>query len=109
MFRLLLLLSLLLVPEWVGIRHRRFLSLILINEHVIIVQSLEMVQKVHLDMNKRTCAFTDNGTKYPEVSAWNNLPSKLYPVVSLCSSTRIRIQPYRKFNFRVRKFRLLLH
>ncbi|GES97535.1 hypothetical protein GLOIN_2v1878045 [Rhizophagus clarus] len=38
---------------------------------------------VHLDMNKRTCAFTVNGKKYPEVSAWNNLPSKLYPVVSL--------------------------
>ncbi|RGB37185.1 kinase-like domain-containing protein [Rhizophagus diaphanus] len=36
---------------------------------------------VHLDMNKRTCVFTVNGTKYPEVSAWNNLPSKLYPVV----------------------------
>ncbi|PKC60177.1 hypothetical protein RhiirA1_468412 [Rhizophagus irregularis] len=38
---------------------------------------------IHLDMNKRTCAFTVNGTKYPEVSGWNNLPSKLYPVVSL--------------------------
>ncbi|CAB5182291.1 uncharacterized protein OCT59_000297 [Rhizophagus irregularis] len=38
---------------------------------------------VHLDMNKRTCAFTVNSTKYPEVSAWNNLLSKLYPVTSL--------------------------
>ncbi|GET60912.1 hypothetical protein GLOIN_2v1523715 [Rhizophagus irregularis DAOM 181602=DAOM 197198] len=38
---------------------------------------------VHLDMNKKTCAFTVDGTKYPEVSGWNNLPSKLYPVVSL--------------------------
>ncbi|CAB4403529.1 unnamed protein product [Rhizophagus irregularis] len=34
---------------------------------------------VHLDMNKRTCAFTVNGKKYREVSEWNNLPSKLYP------------------------------
>ncbi|GET02145.1 hypothetical protein GLOIN_2v1523309 [Rhizophagus clarus] len=38
---------------------------------------------VHLDMNKRTCAFTINGKKYPEVSGWNNLPSKLHPLVTL--------------------------
>jgi hypothetical protein len=49
---------------------------------------------VHLDMNKRTCAFTVNGTKYPEVSAWNNLPSKLYPVVSLKFPGRFRIEPH---------------
>ncbi|RGB33779.1 hypothetical protein C1646_743157 [Rhizophagus diaphanus] len=47
---------------------------------------------VHLDMNKRTCSFTVNGTKYPEVSAWNNLPSKLYPVASLSYPGRFRIQ-----------------
>ena len=47
-------------------------------------------------MNKRTCAFTVDGTKYPEVSNWNNLPSKLYPVVSLNSSCRFRIQPHQK-------------
>ncbi|CAG8751656.1 1389_t:CDS:1, partial [Rhizophagus irregularis] len=51
---------------------------------------------VHLDMNKRTCTFTINGTKYPEVSAWNNLPSKLYPVVSLNYPGRFRIQPHQK-------------
>ncbi|CAB5189667.1 unnamed protein product [Rhizophagus irregularis] len=52
---------------------------------------------VHLDMNKRTCAFTINdGKKYREVSEWNNLPSKLYPVVSFCYPGRIRIQPHRK-------------
>ena len=50
---------------------------------------------VHLDMNKRTIAFTLNGTKYPEVSEWNNLPSKLYPVASLSSSS-LRILPYRQ-------------
>ena len=44
---------------------------------------------VHLDMNKRTCAFTIHGTKYP---MWNNLPSKLYPVVSLNYPGRVRIQ-----------------
>src|SRR6266498_1777594 len=49
---------------------------------------------VHLDMNKRTCAFTVNGTKYPEVLEWNNLPSKLYPVVSLSYPGRFRIQPH---------------
>ncbi|GBC28602.2 BTB/POZ protein [Rhizophagus irregularis DAOM 181602=DAOM 197198] len=37
-----------------------------------------------------------NGTKYPEVSAWNNLSSKLYPVVSLKYPGRIRIQPHQK-------------
>jgi hypothetical protein len=51
---------------------------------------------VHLDMNKRTIAFTVNGTKYREVSEWNNLPSKLYPVVSLKYPGRIRIQPIKK-------------
>uniref|UniRef100_U9UII7 B30.2/SPRY domain-containing protein n=1 Tax=Rhizophagus irregularis (strain DAOM 181602 / DAOM 197198 / MUCL 43194) TaxID=747089 RepID=U9UII7_RHIID len=51
---------------------------------------------VHLDMNKRTCAFTVNGTKYPELSAWNNLASKLYPVVSLKYPGRLRIQPHQK-------------
>jgi hypothetical protein len=49
---------------------------------------------VHLNMNKRTCAFTVNGTKYPEMTAWNNLPSKLYPVVSLRHPGRFRIQPH---------------
>src|SRR5436190_11592992 len=52
---------------------------------------------VHLDMNKRTLAITVNGTKYPEVSKWNNLPSKLYPVVSLYYPGRLRIQRCRKF------------
>ncbi len=51
---------------------------------------------VHLNMNKKTLAFTVNGTKYPEVSNWNNLPSKLYPVVSLLYPGRIRIQPHQK-------------
>ena len=49
---------------------------------------------VHLDMNKRTLAFTVNGTKYSEVSCYN-LPSKLYPVVSLSHPGHIRIQPHR--------------
>jgi hypothetical protein len=48
---------------------------------------------VHLDMNKRTCSFTINGKKYPEISRWNNLPSKLYPVVSLRHPGRFRIEP----------------
>jgi hypothetical protein len=50
---------------------------------------------VHLDMNKKTCAFTVNGTKYREILEWN-LPSKLYPVVSLRHPGRFRIQPHQK-------------
>jgi hypothetical protein len=48
---------------------------------------------VHLDMNKKTCAFTVNGTKYMKVPGWNNLPSKLYSVVSLVYPGRFLIQP----------------
>ncbi|GBB93281.1 hypothetical protein RclHR1_21410001 [Rhizophagus clarus] len=49
---------------------------------------------VHLDMNKRTCCFTVNGIKYPEVFTWNNLPSKLYPIVGLMYPGRFRIQSH---------------
>ncbi|GBC28662.2 hypothetical protein GLOIN_2v1482344 [Rhizophagus irregularis DAOM 181602=DAOM 197198] len=49
---------------------------------------------VHLDMNKKTCYFTVNGIKYPEI--WNNLPSKLYPVVSIKFPGRLRIQPHKR-------------
>ena len=48
---------------------------------------------VHLDMNERSCAFTVNGIKYPEVSKWK-LPSKLYPIVDLYYPGRFRIQPH---------------
>ncbi|RGB37170.1 hypothetical protein C1646_741305 [Rhizophagus diaphanus] len=51
---------------------------------------------VHFDMNKRTCAFTVNDTRYREVSEWNNLPSKLYPVVSICNLGHLRIQPHKE-------------
>jgi len=50
---------------------------------------------VHLNTYKKTCAFSVNGTKHSEISV-NNLPSKLYPVVSLCTPGRLRIQSYRK-------------
>jgi hypothetical protein len=49
---------------------------------------------VHLDMYRRTCSFTVNGTRYPELPEWNNLPSVLYPVVSLKYPGRFRIQPH---------------
>ncbi|GBB93895.1 hypothetical protein RclHR1_02250005 [Rhizophagus clarus] len=51
---------------------------------------------VHLDMDRRTCTFTVNGIRYPEVYQWRNLSSKLYPVASLRSPGRFRIQPYHK-------------
>ncbi|GES97560.1 hypothetical protein GLOIN_2v1788445 [Rhizophagus clarus] len=49
---------------------------------------------VHLNLSKRTCAFTVNGIKYREITEWDDLPSKLYPVVSLCHPGRFRIQPH---------------
>ncbi|RGB41085.1 hypothetical protein C1646_739238 [Rhizophagus diaphanus] len=50
---------------------------------------------IHLDMNKKTFAFSVDGTKYKEVSV-KELPSKLYPVVSLFYPARIRILSYHK-------------
>ncbi|CAG8549701.1 20888_t:CDS:2 [Rhizophagus irregularis] len=47
---------------------------------------------VHLNMNERSCAFSINGRRYPPVSAWKNLPTKLYPVVSLFRPGQFRIQ-----------------
>ncbi|CAG8441102.1 6310_t:CDS:1 [Acaulospora colombiana] len=46
---------------------------------------------VHLNMTDKTIAFSINGIRYPNVSAWKNLPSKLYPVASLNPPGRIRI------------------
>ncbi|GET03754.1 hypothetical protein GLOIN_2v1482360 [Rhizophagus clarus] len=54
---------------------------------------------VHLNMNERTYAFSVDGTKYPVISEWNNLPSKLYPIVSLHSPGLLRIQPYQFLKF----------
>ena len=51
---------------------------------------------VHLDMNERTCDFTVNGKKYREILKWNNLPAKLYPVVSLQYPGRFRIRSHQK-------------
>ncbi|GBB90589.1 hypothetical protein RclHR1_01760013 [Rhizophagus clarus] len=51
---------------------------------------------VHLNLSKRTCAFTINGIRYREITEWNDLPSKLYPVVSLRHPGRFRIQPHQK-------------
>ncbi|GES97495.1 hypothetical protein GLOIN_2v1656935 [Rhizophagus clarus] len=47
------------------------------------------------DTTNRTIAFTINGKRYSEISILNS-PSKLYPIVSICSPGRIRIQPHRK-------------
>ncbi|GBB84330.1 hypothetical protein RclHR1_10950005 [Rhizophagus clarus] len=49
---------------------------------------------VHLNMNKRSCAFTVNGVKYPEVARWNNLPPRLCPLVILSHPGRIRIKSH---------------
>ncbi|GBB93371.1 hypothetical protein RclHR1_21590001 [Rhizophagus clarus] len=50
---------------------------------------------VHLNTYKKTCAFSIDGTKYKEISV-KNLPSNLYPVVSLRHPGRLRILPYQK-------------
>jgi hypothetical protein len=49
---------------------------------------------VHLDMNMKTCAFTVNGIRYPEVTWWDNLPSRLCPLVIISHPGRARIQPH---------------
>ncbi|RIA95690.1 concanavalin A-like lectin/glucanase domain-containing protein [Glomus cerebriforme] len=46
---------------------------------------------VHLNMNNKTCVFSVNGKI--QGTAWSNLPSKLYPIVSFSHPGRIRIQP----------------
>ncbi|RGB37188.1 concanavalin A-like lectin/glucanase domain-containing protein [Rhizophagus diaphanus] len=51
---------------------------------------------VHLDMTQKTIAFTVKGERHSAVLQWNNLPSKLYPIVSICEPGRIRIQPHKK-------------
>ena len=47
---------------------------------------------VHLNMDNRTCAFSINGKRYPTVSSWTNLPSKVHPMVSLKYPGKFRIQ-----------------
>ncbi len=48
---------------------------------------------VHLDMKKRTCAFSINGDdRKPIVSEWKDIPSQVYPIVSL-SDGKLRMEP----------------
>jgi hypothetical protein len=49
---------------------------------------------IHLNNIKRTCAFTVNGIKYPEVPNWNKFPGELHPIVILRYPCRLRIQEY---------------
>ncbi|RGB33986.1 hypothetical protein C1646_761102 [Rhizophagus diaphanus] len=49
--------------------------------------------KERLEKIEKDAMYVD-GTKYPE--AWNNLPFKLYPIVSLYRSGCIRIQSHQK-------------
>ncbi|RHZ56892.1 hypothetical protein Glove_396g45 [Diversispora epigaea] len=50
--------------------------------------------RVHLDMgeSERKVQFSVNGVKYPIVSDWNNIPTKVYPLVSLRYPGNLRIQ-----------------
>jgi hypothetical protein len=47
---------------------------------------------VNLNMNNRTCFFSVNGKRQSQRPAWNNLPSKIYPIVSFSYPGRIRIR-----------------
>ncbi|CAG8561745.1 2493_t:CDS:1 [Ambispora leptoticha] len=47
---------------------------------------------VHLDMTKRTCAFSIDRVRYPV--AWSNLPEKLYPAAAIWKFGRLRIKPH---------------
>ncbi|CAG8598536.1 5884_t:CDS:1, partial [Acaulospora morrowiae] len=38
-----------------------------------------------------TVAFSVNGTRYPPVASWTNLPSKLYFVASIITPGKFRI------------------
>ncbi|CAG8501737.1 3163_t:CDS:1 [Acaulospora morrowiae] len=46
---------------------------------------------VHLNMDKKTCAFSINGKRYPPIPEWNDLPPRLYFVASLSSRGRLKI------------------
>ena len=45
---------------------------------------------VHLNLSKKTLAFTVNGTRFPEVPGWNNLPSRLRLAAGLSYPGRVR-------------------
>ncbi|CAG8718963.1 228_t:CDS:1, partial [Acaulospora morrowiae] len=46
---------------------------------------------IHLNMDNKTVAFSVNGTRYPPVTSWTNLPSKLYFVASLIYPGKFKI------------------
>ncbi|GBB88636.1 hypothetical protein RclHR1_01520021 [Rhizophagus clarus] len=47
---------------------------------------------VHLDMKNRTCAFSINDNRKPLVSGWKNIPSRVYPIVSLGYGSKLSIE-----------------
>ncbi|RUS13060.1 hypothetical protein BC937DRAFT_86414, partial [Endogone sp. FLAS-F59071] len=49
------------------------------------------VVRVHLDMRERACVFSVNGEMLPV--AWENLPEKVYPSVTVCPFAKYRIRP----------------
>ncbi|GBB88628.1 hypothetical protein RclHR1_01520013 [Rhizophagus clarus] len=46
---------------------------------------------VHLDMKDRTCAFSINDNRKPLVSEWKNIPSRVYPIVSLGYGSKVTL------------------
>ncbi|CAB4416351.1 unnamed protein product [Rhizophagus irregularis] len=49
---------------------------------------------VHLDMTKKSCSFSVNGIRRPNVSEWTNISSEVRPVVSIRQSGKLRVQPH---------------
>ncbi|CAG8545670.1 9275_t:CDS:2 [Acaulospora colombiana] len=47
---------------------------------------------VHLNMNDRTVGFSVNDASYGPVTEWRNLPSKVYPLISMRNGGKFRIQ-----------------
>ncbi|GBB88629.1 hypothetical protein RclHR1_01520014 [Rhizophagus clarus] len=52
---------------------------------------------VHLDMKNKTCAFSiNNNNKKPVISEWD-IPSQVYPIVSLGYGSKLRVEPRNQF------------
>ncbi|RIA98962.1 hypothetical protein C1645_800951 [Glomus cerebriforme] len=51
---------------------------------------------VHLDMKNRTCAFSINNNRERILSGWKNIPSQVYPVISLGCESKLRVETHMK-------------
>ncbi|CAB5189686.1 unnamed protein product [Rhizophagus irregularis] len=82
--------------SWRSFRAKMVLEYSYIYEWDVIIEKASWVGVASENLNYED--FAVNGTKYQEVPSWNNLPSKLYPVVSFyhTAACQFRIQPHKK-------------